>query len=286
MKMKQVLSVLVFCCASSGMIFGQTVEYPLHPGDQWEWYVPNVADTQRAISKIVGDSTFPNGKTYAVMQGALFAVPFQRQQGDSVYQYLTDLQKEVLFFDFTRSPGDTIAVFPRFSDTSVIVLIGKATYPVFGHNLRYWFFLVDNIKRAIDDEEFYTVIDSIGVARIDCFCADLPQLSGAIVNGVRYGTITGVKDADGVPGEYRLYQNYPNPFNPSTTIRFAIPEESHVVLKICNLLGQEVMTLLNEQRTAGVYDVNVDGSKLTSGVYFYRIVAGKFNQTKRMLVLK
>ena len=79
--MKQVLSVLVFCCASSGMIFGQTVEYPLHPGDQWEWYVPNVADTQRAISKIVGDSTFPNGKHMPLCRVPCLPFPFNDSRG-------------------------------------------------------------------------------------------------------------------------------------------------------------------------------------------------------------
>lgn len=100
------------------------------------------------------------------------------------------------------------------------------------------------------------------------------------------GGFSGVTRGGELPHHYSLGMNYPNPFNPSTIIRFAIPRETHVILKIYNLLGREVETLLNEKRTAGVYDVNVDGSKLTSGVYFYRLVAGNFVQTKKMVIVR
>ncbi len=85
---------------------------------------------------------------------------------------------------------------------------------------------------------------------------------------------------------YRLMQNFPDPFNPTTTIQFSLPHESHVILKVYDLLGQEVQTLVNDTRTAGTYNVNLDGSKLSSGVYFYTLQAGEFVQTKKMLVLR
>jgi hypothetical protein len=99
--------------------------------------------------------------------------------------------------------------------------------------------------------------------------------------------ITGVTDQlPGIPTVYDLVQNFPNPFNPSTSIRFSIPEAGVVTLKIFNLLGEEVATLINEYKNVGNYDVKFDASKLTSGVYVYRINAGNFTTSKKMMLMK
>ncbi|MCH7516212.1 MAG: T9SS type A sorting domain-containing protein, partial [Bacteroidetes bacterium] len=89
-----------------------------------------------------------------------------------------------------------------------------------------------------------------------------------------------------IPTEFALYQNYPNPFNPSTKIRYQLPQESKVIIKLYDILGAEVITLLNEKKEAGVYEVNFDGGGLTSGIYFYRFQAGNFVETKMMILLK
>lgn len=103
-----------------------------------------------------------------------------------------------------------------------------------------------------------------------------------------FGTITGV-DPDHtpvIPQEFTLAQNYPNPFNPSTTIGFGLPRSEFVTVKVYNVLGQEVVTLMNGVQEAGTYALRFDASRLTSGVYFYRIQAGQFSQTKKMLLVK
>ena len=89
-----------------------------------------------------------------------------------------------------------------------------------------------------------------------------------------------------VPGTYALYQNYPNPFNPTTTIRFAVPRRSLVTLSVFNVLGQRVETLVHEDKQAGDYEAKFEVSNLGSGVYFYRMQAGSFVKTMKMLVLK
>jgi len=97
----------------------------------------------------------------------------------------------------------------------------------------------------------------------------------------------------GLPENYFLFQNFPNPFNPSTTISFSIPNEEFVTLKVFNSLGEEVAELINETKAAGNYSVSFDANShsgnvrdLTSGVYFYKISAGNFNETKKMIFLK
>ena len=85
---------------------------------------------------------------------------------------------------------------------------------------------------------------------------------------------------------FELQQNYPNPFNPTTQIRFSLPEQSQVTLKIYNVLGKEIATLVNDVKGAGVHEISFDGSGLASGVYFYTLQTGKFTQTHKMILMK
>jgi hypothetical protein len=91
---------------------------------------------------------------------------------------------------------------------------------------------------------------------------------------------------EGIPNNYSLSQNYPNPFNPTTKIKFGLPKESHVTLRVYNLLGQEVAFLINETMTAGYYEFKFDASNLTSGLYIYRIEASDFVSIKKMILMK
>jgi hypothetical protein len=105
---------------------------------------------------------------------------------------------------------------------------------------------------------------------------------------VSFGTVGVKSDAELVPGRYELRQNYPNPFNPGTTIEFILPKESNVTLKIYDLLGREVATLVDGKLPASTtpYSISFDASHFSSGVYFYQIVAGSFTETKKLIVLK
>lgn len=99
-------------------------------------------------------------------------------------------------------------------------------------------------------------------------------------------TATGVKELNGIPEEFALYSNYPNPFNPSTTIKYSLPKSERVSLKVFNMLGQEVATLVNMQQDAGYYTVNFNAGMLSSGVYFYVLKTNSFDSTHKMLLLK
>ena len=86
--------------------------------------------------------------------------------------------------------------------------------------------------------------------------------------------------------DYKLYQNFPNPFNPVTKISYKIQKEGTVSLKVYNLVGQVVGTLVNEKQNAGTYEVEFDASDLTSGVYLYKLQINGFSSVKRMTVIK
>ena len=93
-------------------------------------------------------------------------------------------------------------------------------------------------------------------------------------------------EGSGLPSGYFLAQNYPNPFNPSTNIQYRVSGNSQVILKVYDILGNEVRTLVNEYRSAGIYEVEFDASLLPSGIYFYSLKAGNFLETKKMILVK
>jgi hypothetical protein len=98
--------------------------------------------------------------------------------------------------------------------------------------------------------------------------------------------LVSVDDKDQLPTSFKLEQNYPNPFNPSTNINFSLPERSFVELKIYNILGIEISTIVNKELQAGNYTYSFDAENLTSGIYFYKLNAGKFSVTKKMTLIK
>jgi photosystem II stability/assembly factor-like uncharacterized protein len=95
-----------------------------------------------------------------------------------------------------------------------------------------------------------------------------------------------VQIAGKIPTKYALLQNYPNPFNPTTRIKYDLPKNSFVTIVIYDILGKEIKTLVNEHLSSGTYETNWDASKYSSGIYFYRLQAGDFTETKRMTVIK
>ncbi|NWG27493.1 MAG: T9SS type A sorting domain-containing protein [Ignavibacteriaceae bacterium] len=103
----------------------------------------------------------------------------------------------------------------------------------------------------------------------------------------RNSVISNVEELNShIPNSFQLYQNYPNPFNPNTKIIWQSPVGSHQTLKVYDVLGNEIATLADEYRNAGRYEINFSSSDLVSGIYFYRLTAGAFIETKKMILMK
>lgn len=101
------------------------------------------------------------------------------------------------------------------------------------------------------------------------------------------GIVSGIKVIPAVtPSSHMLYQNYPNPFNPVTKIRFQVSESGNVIIKVFDITGKEISTLINDRLQPGTYETTFDGSKLSSGIYFYSINTGDFSQTKKMVLIR
>jgi len=110
--------------------------------------------------------------------------------------------------------------------------------------------------------------------------------SGFLADTLFWKTIVGVQGEPVLPTAYALRQNYPNPFNPGTTIELDVPGSGFVSLKVYDMLGREVATLVNEQRTPGRYSIRWNAEGVASGVYFYRLRVNTFVDTKKLVVLR
>ncbi len=139
----------------------------------------------------------------------------------------------------------------------------------------------------------YTIADTIIAANSHLAVFIYNSTNGVALGTVQQTTSIGIVEPLGVvnnnsyaPSEFTLYQNYPNPFNPVTAISYYLPKDEHVLLKIFNLLGEEVYTLVNANEKAGEHALHFDGYGLSSGVYIYKIIAGDFSQAKKMLLVK
>jgi hypothetical protein len=141
------------------------------------------------------------------------------------------------------------------------------------NNIIFYFHWADNIQKLNDITEFSINGDSAPDRRFN-YCYSSNQ------------TPATVKETNKQTKSFSLIQNYPNPFNPSTQIEYCIPKDGLVTLKVYNILGQEVTTLVNQRQKAGDYTVNFNGSRLASGVYMYRIQSDSFSLTKKMILLK
>jgi len=105
-------------------------------------------------------------------------------------------------------------------------------------------------------------------------------------NSCLFNPFTAIEIPQELPSEYYLLQNHPNPFNSSTTIRYAIPYSGMVAIKVYNVLGREVLTLVNEYKNPGIHSVNFNAANLVSGIYYYRLQAGDYVNTKKMILLR
>ena len=114
----------------------------------------------------------------------------------------------------------------------------------------------------------------------------IPHQGLGMVGTIVASPVNGVDDELNQPKKFQLSQNYPNPFNPTTNLQYAISSRQFITLKVYNLLGKEIATLVNEEKPAGEYKVEFIGNNLPSGIYFYELKAGNITQTKKMMLLK
>jgi len=177
-------------------------------------------------------------------------------------------------------------------------------FPVSGYRMNSIFFINNNYGWAAGE---YKIIEATTNGGISWNTQTNPKLgttfnsiyftdsltgwvvgdSGIILKTTTGGVLTNFSNISSeIPDKFFLSQNYPNPFNPRTIINYELGITNEVIIKVYDVLGNEVANLVNENKLAGIYEVEFDGSGFASGIYFYKLEAGEFSETKRMVLLK
>ncbi len=267
---------------------------PLKPGNRWvynsyiagdyahpEIHQYEVTDSIKVINGIPFYTIIdPRHQDYAAgYYGITFTHLFARYDetiSDSLYTY----------FKMNPQKGDTWEQHWKNGVTLYNTIIDTQSAIVFGKNTLIYVVDRRDSSKFIGSREYWTkeygMLDGIYEEAEDI-------LKGCVIDGVLYGdtTVTGIYDIKQLPDEFELYQNYPNPFNPSTVISWQTGKAYLVTLKVYDLLGREIKTLIdNKYYNSGKHTIIFNGKGLSSGVYFYRLITKDFIQTKKMMLLK
>jgi photosystem II stability/assembly factor-like uncharacterized protein len=138
------------------------------------------------------------------------------------------------------------------------------------------------LNEVINNFEFFNSNISYGISLNHIYFTNDGWVTYSIVDSI----VTNVDNQHSLETQFILYQNYPNPFNPTTVISYQIPVSGNVNLKVYDLLGREVVVLVDENKPAGKYEVEFDASQISSGVYYYKLTAGDFIQTNKMVLIR
>jgi hypothetical protein len=205
----------------------------------------------------------------------------------------TYINPDVKYYKITAQPGQywQNVIGPPGDGTRHYFVVDTSYYLVFGTSTKVReIFVTDSSlyeNYTFWSEEFGLLEHYVH----DFELGNYIYLRGCVINGVLYGDTTfltvGVDGIQTTPvTEYKLYQNFPNPFNPSTSISYYLPQRSYVKLKVCDVLGKEIIVLINEEKEADHHQANFDASNLPSGVYIYTLKVNGFTDSKKMLILR
>ena len=276
--------------------------YPLAIGNRWVFDENNIyydtiphGSSDILIKEVIGDTIAPSGRHYfKVNDQTIWESPVLERVDSTdgkVYRYYEDTtltENEYVAYDLLSEVGDTISSFRLgFNTVMFTTMYAETTFEKWG---------LTRPKKVF--EEFtlhppvFSITQDIGLDSI-YFYFDFGDtwitLKGCVIDGVVYGdtTVVSVEDeTEPIASSFKLEQNYPNPFNPTTNIGFRIADFGFVSLKVYDILGNEVATLINEELGAGEYEVEFNAAGFPSGIYFYTLIAGNFRDTKKLVLLK
>jgi hypothetical protein len=274
--------------------------YPLKVGNKYAFQRIQYFDGCRSFplvkfkAEIIRDTLLSNGKKYFEFQstGNLYNVkPYWKYQRiDSVtmnvFGYSIANSKDYLLDSLKANTSNSFSC-ARFQESGP-----GGTYTTIQSINFFGSPRVERNAICSPVSTSYSIIEGIGFAGYD-HCLDFGEgihLLGCMIDGVVYGdtaTITSITQISSeVSDKFVMNQNYPNPFNPSTKINYELRTAGFVSLKVYNVMGKEMVNLVNEIQKAGSYEVTFDGANLPSGVYYYRIETNGFTEVKKMSLVK
>ncbi|MEK9135577.1 MAG: T9SS type A sorting domain-containing protein [Bacteroidota bacterium] len=259
--------------------------YPLQAGNVWQYYETPPPGYYGWTARAIHDTLMPNGQSFRIISQDIGLPEYLRQSGSRVYGWELvrrggGAYEEVLLYDFSKRPGDTVVVYYSGGDTIITLVTDFRVGTFYGIPRVYWRFVTDSRPHRLLIVR--DVIDTVGLVYVEYEGMGW-FMRGCIIDGVQYGIITHVQSPSPLrPGEFSLFQNFPNPFNPTTCITYELPKAGMVRLSVFDVLGRHVATLLNGKQEAGQRSVIFQGSDLPSGTYFYRLETDGMTQTRKM----
>jgi hypothetical protein len=255
-----------------------TTNYNVSNG--WRIFSPDGAEWSYPARDTYIDETFPGGPATTTIDSILVVGAFFRNFFDVAYfvNYFSPdgMDSDTLAFSGAAG-GGILGLQPDFDDSAVVIpILTRAE---------------DGGKHICIDSSWFPPGGTWKWAAIEGGGQVEPSWTGQ--KCFRIGIIEDVRavEGDGLPEDFSLSQNYPNPFNPTTKMPLSVPYRSHVTLTVYNILGQEIITLVDEQMAPNSYEVDWDGrsssgNQVASGIYFYKMEADNFVETKKMMLLK
>lgn len=258
--------------------------FPLSVGNKW--FFVWTGNSIRTILEVTNDTLMQDMKRYSRIDRIekvndiwtrYVGYYYLREENNILYNFPNDTLLNYLWNDSTTIVEYDYAFIQVHVVYSNVFDVNRLTYYLYIHK----------------PYEYVSYTDSIGFNALHALeWRDMTQVSryliGCIIDNKTFGEIlTEIKEADiQSPKEYKLSQNYPNPFNPTTKITYQIPNTGFVTLKVYDILGRELVTLINEEKPAGNYEVTFNGQDLPSGIYFYKLQAGDYSSAKKMILMK
>jgi len=282
----------------------QIHEYnPLHVGDVWQYYFIDYTSPSYLTTRIIQDSVI-NGKKY--FKKISFAndlyprltefISWERNDSITGNSYMLDFGDinedndtlDELLLDSLELPNHTRYTSYKYSFSDHYFFSGPKTTLIYDSAWVLWW--GDTVmSRKVEYLELFwgeIIADKFGTV-VNWSESPERHLTGAIINGKKYGTIVEVKDNfTNMPTQINLYQNYPNPFNPETTISYSLQKANWVTLKIFDVLGNELAILEDDYKYAWHYSIKFTANNLPTGVYFYSLITGSKTITKPMVLIK
>ncbi len=263
--------------------------YPLNTGDIFVYkdgtFFITPPEWGYIIKRVLEDTTLIDGLKYKKVKYELINVPnlypdFSYERIDESGVYVSNGYKSEFLLQSNFCIGDTFY-------SNIFYETYNEPWTVMQKNESYVDYQMLTSANQSGEVWFFNNLGVLGYGSNSL--ARGGSLVGAVINGELWGdtstVITSVDD-DNPLSSYNLSQNYPNPFNPTTQINYSLQESNFVTLKVYNSIGELVSTLVNEEKPAGNYSLTFNASGLPSGVYFYRLTSGSFNQTRKMILLR
>jgi hypothetical protein len=282
------LLILIFLLSSINSInlFSQNW-FPLEQGNRWDYSISGICHgggvfSDTSVVEVIKDSII-NGKECFVFSRPFyhFEEKYLRVNNDSLYCFSTQDSIDCLMFVFNKTLNstyyscryDTVFYFDEFFETYFSFPDTQQAHSPF--------YYLDHIYH------FSKKFGLVFAEYIHPLCDYHVYLSGCIISGITYGQLlVSVEGENNSISSFKLEQNFPNPFNTSTQIKYSVVENGLLILKVFDVLGREVTTLVNDEKPPGEYEVEFNGANLTSGIYFYQLKTKDFVNTKKMILLK